>query len=735
MKKFVLVLLLGLLVLVTGCSKKKSTQSEPEPDYTLEASQTIGPEGDSLVISDFSLIVPAGAFTSNAALKLYASSKDKPFGERCVTRTFKVEGFPDQYSQPLRLSLKYLGALANEGYIAAGGMSTVPGSDQMKPTFRLFHAVDSSGYLCVELPVMETSEAGFTCSFPKSSFNLGETPQILLTGMNLYDPPKETSHFRIHCLAGLKEHWKLLFPQVLEEAYDSLQALGFNLSLVPWPIEVYTQMFTFKDLDTNRHCIFLPMYGSFNLVVDEEPMIADDWGYYFIFRGTFIRELAHAILCTYDKEYFKVLLFHTVKINPQHYWLHHAVASWCEEKMVKKYPGQEYNFAPHDHNVDNPRAPFRGMQAGAKDDLKSSLDHGSGMAAMIKSLGINYRESVLLRIYDGIKAQMHPVEAIMNSVEEAAFEWWPNFFKEYIDGKLYGIPFFTFPTYEFTVDTFDVKSKSDTAASFSANYPDLSAEAFVVVLNYEDIDTVKFKVTSSTIDTEDIMLLVFAANNDTLAQHFLSEANQEVIIADVSQLIQDGYYELVPVVVNSSYKSPYTGTSAIDLEVKVIPKSGFNYNRFGLGTWVTGHWYTSDSTDYVYRVNPLYCCKGYGECSGYTFTSSWDTAFIDGHSKGSATITVDPSLSKVTSFNAIDTTWFTGDDYHYYDTIIVNISGANLPIYSTYGGNLEFSVYRTQACNYISSLSYRDQNGDDWAEVRSYECDAESDLVIYLYKE
>jgi hypothetical protein len=720
-------LLLSLLVLLAGCSKKKSTKSEPEPDYTLEASQTIGSEGDTLVISDFSLIVPPGAFASNAALKLYASTKDKPFGDRSATRTFKLEGLPDEYSQPMKLCIKYQGTLSNEGYIAAGGMQTIPGSDELKPTFSLFPANDSSGYLCVELPAMEKSQFTFLGRSNKLNSGADGTSLMIFVGTQDYDPPKVTAHFNIYCASDLSDSWKFVLTQAVEPAYDSLKALGLNLNLVPWPINVYTLYFV--EEETTRHCIFSPIYGTFNLIVNDKPMLLGHDEYLLTMRAAIIRELAHAILCTYDKEYFNVLLFHTVKINPQHYWLHHAVASWCEGKLVYHVP---LDFC--DPEVNNPYAPFRGMQAGAKDDMKSSLNHGGGMYSVIEFLTLNYREDVIWRIYElGIKNGMHPVEAIMNSVEDEANQWWPDFFKEYMVGGMGGSMLYYFGSIKVLADTFSINSKNDTFFVFLGDYPDLSAQIYQIRLNYADIDTIKFIAESSTVEPEDIMITVFYEYGSGLYT-FFTRAIQELTIADVNQLIKDGYDEFLVVVVNSSYKSPYTGTSEIDLEVEVVPKSGFNYNRFGMGTWVTGHWYRPDSTDYVYRVNPLYCCKGYGECSGYTFTSTWDTAFIDGHSNGNATITVDPSLSKVISFSATDTTW--GIYFGATETTFVSMSGADLPFYYSSPGYLEFRKDGTATCNYLLSLDYTVTSSlGGWVDVADYWCDSTSYMVITLYNE
>jgi ferredoxin len=101
-----------------------------------------------------------------------------------------------------------------------------------------------------------------------------------------------------------------------------------------------------------------------------------------------------------------------------------------------------------------------------------------------------------------------------------------------------------------------------------------------------DIDTIKFIVGNSTAEFEDIMIMVFGKR---VFVSLLAQAYQQVNIPDVDSLIKDGFYDLFVVVANSYYKTPYTGTSEIELEVQIVPKPGFNYKRFGIGGEVMGH--------------------------------------------------------------------------------------------------------------------------------------------------
>ena len=723
MKKLILVLLSGLLVSVAGCSKKSTTpEQKPTEDYTLQASQTIGSEGGTIEAEDFSLTVPEGAFSSDAELKLYASSKDKPFGDNCVTRTFRLEGLPDDYSKPLPLRIKYQDTLSNESFIGVGGEALIPGSGELKPVYRLFQAADSSGYLYCELPAMGPGKAPLGRQLHKSCASSGGALEVYFAGQTGYDPPHETAHFKIIFPSDLVGHSKYFLPQTLEEAYDTLKALGFSLDLVPLPMEVY--MLNFPQQDSGRYCMFFPAWGVFSLVFDERAL-RDLLSYQFPLKAATIRELAHSVFCTYDKNYFNVLLFHQVRVNPTHYWLHHAAASWFEEKLVPYY-GDVGDFSPLDFEkpVDNRLAPFKGMQAGAKGNEKGSLNHGGGMSAMIKYLSLeeHYRESVLFRIYEGIKNKMHPVQAVFNSVDDTVYLWWPDFFKEYVSGSIYGVPYNKFTYSDATSGTFNISSEKDTLKTFSGSYPDLSAKIYEISLRYTKINTIRFKVSSSDVGPNDVTIMVFGCKDGSL-QYFVHAA-EEVTVPNVRDLMNDGYGELYAVVVNSSCHTPvYTQESDIDLTVRVT-MSKLPYTYCEITVDVMGHLVHSTGEEDTLAGN-WFPFEATGSFSGNTFTGSGPD-WWGSDAQLTMTVTVDPTDFSVLTFNA---TYFASNV-----SVVVtrSVSGTDLPVkYHDYD-RLECEVSGEGTCGHISSLEYRSEavGSPYWVELTDYWCDSYSKANI-----
>ena len=143
------------LVLVIGCSEDSTTGPENDGAYTLEATGTLCSSGGIIEIEDFTLSVPAGAFDGDQQLELYASTEDPPFGEDGVSRTFMINGLPDEYHEPLDLSIKYEGTLSDLSFVAIGEEYFGQGVGEVEIRYGMFPAADSSGSLVCVLPVRE----------------------------------------------------------------------------------------------------------------------------------------------------------------------------------------------------------------------------------------------------------------------------------------------------------------------------------------------------------------------------------------------------------------------------------------------------------------------------------------------------------------------------------------------------------------------------------------------------
>jgi len=193
MKNNVTILLIIMLAFLLSCSKDKPS-SPSGPDYKLVESATVGPAGGTFGNEDFSLVVPAGAFSSDADLKLYETSEEQPYDEYGVSNTFRLEGLPADYSQSLEVRIKYRGTLTEESFVAAGEKVLYGDAGEEGFLFSHYPAADSLGYLVSQLPSPEDASGSFSGghSLYGSHINAVDATTLHLGGAS--DRPQKGHH-------------------------------------------------------------------------------------------------------------------------------------------------------------------------------------------------------------------------------------------------------------------------------------------------------------------------------------------------------------------------------------------------------------------------------------------------------------------------------------------------------------------------------------------------------------
>jgi len=707
-------LLLSLLVLLAGCSKKKSTQPEPEPDYILQASQTIGSEGDTLTISDFSLIVPQGAFASNATLKLYASSKDKPFGDYGVTRTFRLEGLPTGYYMPLRLCIKYQGPLFHQSFIAIGEEVFARSLCKFRTAYRFFSTADSSGYLVCELPVLQQPEGTSWGNYKNASITQAgnNINAVGVTGQSPYTTPQ--GHFEITFPVDIVPAASVdSLGRYLEDAFSEFQTMKFSYDRrEKFPVKV-----TVKDLggDAGGCCNskWCNNHGYIDVHQDDMPNLQE-------IRLSAGHEFFHLVQGLYDSRGSW-----TKATGPgPHYWLDEATAVWSEEKFTD-VADYRSNALTRENRM---MAPFRGMHAGAQGSNDIAQAHGYGMPGVIKYLVDHYGDTILVRMYEKIYQQKNPAETVISSIPDPLNVWWPRFFREYVGGNIYGLGGDVFTSAQNVTGVFDINTQSDTLRTLAESYPDLSARLYRINLNYTSINSsaqIRFRVSSPNANPDYMKAVVFKLKSNSLQY---VDNGAEVTISKVRELT-DGDYDLMVVVVNSRHEISFTGSTNISLEIKVQgpPRLSF-YKQCKITFGANGLFIDSEGRSTTRDFSMGF--EQAGEFSGNTFTALWDYTTPSGNLRdsGSISVTVDSLTYKVISFSAnykrVDNSG--GVTYNY------SLSGENFPLTKEpIHGWLVGEVSGKEACSYISTIDdKRTWINGDWEVLAGYECETYGSLYI-----
>jgi len=532
----------------------------------LLTSKTIGQEGGTLAVDDFSLTIPPGVFTTPVELELYKINNSDSFGPGIRTDTFRVTGIPDEFPETLLPDLKYTGTLTDESFIVVGEEVLISSQSAPFMAYHLFPATPDSGVLTCGPEMAVADIQSVKEDFPPVRSNDAGTTRFLdffgITGWSTYGTDENLRS------ANAPGHFLIRYPtyfvsradldplfQYLEEAYTTYENMGFSYGgRTRWPIEV-TVMHKASDTYGNFCKSF---WGNNSATLEFNQHKLGDLP---ALRTTAGHEFFHFIQYLYDSRNNFSRNHDYFAFSISLHWLDEATAVWAEGKFtdIPNYvsPIRE------GHKM----APFDGMEAGSGGNIISAGYHGYGMSAFIKYLVGKYGESIVRDIYLKILDQQHPIQAINQNlgITDNLFMIWEPFLREYVTGAIYNVTRERFTGNASGI--FQIQSEADTSKSFTEGYPDLSAKLFMIRLDYPDISPAKAISFAIDQDVCDITLFKFRMA-DTLIQYLSHSTTKQLIQKDLRSLTDDGYYLLV-MVTNSNYFAPYINTKQIKLDILI----------------------------------------------------------------------------------------------------------------------------------------------------------------------
>lgn len=712
------------LLSFAGCSKKSTSPDEqPADDYSLLATETIGPDGGSLETSEFFLTVPPGAFGSSVELKLYGSSQDRPYGDFGVSKTFQLEGLPESYYDSLRVAVKYQDTLSNVSFVAVGQEIFDPAFNGWEYCYHLLDAVDSSGWLIGELPseTMGTEENGSGGGiFYKDNAN--EDVFWRLLGVSKFDT-----------LTSVRDHFEIIYPTIwqssayhlascLEKAYDTLLAMGFEYkdrsTIGPAPVITYPIK---VELKSNMREDF-PGSASLHRVI-MGPTVTSGW-FSIRFNELYMGTADPSRLCVAAGRAFFELVPKMYIVSSL--WLDWSVSLWIGEKFCQNPPYvpagfEDYEMVPFGgikHAVSYHHAFMAAAESDEKLEVRRMLDayfyFSGGLTPIIKHLIDEYGGGIISDMYEEISAshEQDDVQVLVGNVPQSPSDWWPDFFKKYVGGEIYGVESDVFM--QNNSGELSLSQKHDT--TFTEKYPDLSARLFWVHLDDPDLDedaSIDFRVSSTGVNSTDLAVLVFGLKSNSLS--FFQQDREKVTLAGVKALMQQGYSKLAAVVVDSRLQSPYTDDQDVDLNVSLGKHYGLWMN-FSFGG-DERHSYP-DKPDEIApeSFNISVAPVAQGDLSGNSFSLSWSDEqhqyFVG---SGSVTITFSSDTTLVTHLDLSNT-----EEWSSF-TRQTELTAANIQrVYSPeYPNDLIFTVEGEQTCSYFNVTKH--QSDYDNGEVLRYE--------------
>jgi hypothetical protein len=694
----------------------------------------IGPEGGQLEMEGFSLTVPEGAFAETVTLELGIESDSTLYSEEILSKVYRVDGIPSIYYKDLPIIVKLEKQSDDSISLAFGEPDTV--FEEMEfINYDYYKAKDSSGFAVSIIPsVNEYNQlAKRSKEFSvNSSLKLLKLIEVILAHGEIRS---SNDNFFI----DYPESKAYLIPEIethLEDAVETIISFGFNKlplrtneTRSNWPVKV--EFIEYTSYTSNNPVV--KRKGSYSVSrrthyqkINEKFYLTDNWFIYLNSKLIDENPKPYNLKMLLGRSVFDQFLaqsFLYEGIIEIKYWMLDCLWRWSEkiftddsDYLISIYDWNDKYLLEfmEDSNWDYVSEILYGLnfqKSSNANNPHAQAQHEAAFTALIEYITRidPKRKKIIYDIHNSVLSQKSSMNGFIEALGETENIWWPGFLKEYIQGNILNVPSEKFlENVSKTLEFLD----GDTLKYVNDTYNDLSAKLFRIEIKSDDIknkSTLRFDLGPKSLNLDYVKTLVFGISNDNLA--FLSGGNDFV----VGNLFN--YNGLLACVVNSGNAPPFTGTSNINLDVKVTDDQPFNHcdikirvviYRDTTKTYWDPRWYT----DGTFKDN-LY--------SGIINTD------LQGGGTGSINVLVDDNnnilaLSVVAFYSDQDgsSEW--------------SMTASGIPPSETSNYSIDYKYYDNFVCSYVKSIYAKDTESDgSFTEIKNFQCDANSYLEIKFH--
>ena len=758
-----LILFLCMLPLLFNSCKKDLVEPDPndEPSDVQSVSEAvIGADGGKLEAEDFILTVPEGAFDTTVTLKLVPIENDPDRSAVQVSSTYQLIGLNCLWSKPLELKIRFEGTLEEESYMAVGFKHYDVELEDSVMVNELFAAVESQGFLSCTVPPLEVpnSSVKFTPEHPILYHPLAFHARLMVRGWSkIITVRSECAEIKYNPGLNFDRSKVEQFAKYLDEAVYFFDIMGLMEKQI-FQKDYMIRVNIFNEPARITHPFFFqpqfePMEGfdaSINSPWTKIYKIKIPGSYFENADNNQLRMAAGEGVFWFDNYCY---------VKDKKNWLHWALNYWVREYFYGSNP--EYKEGNDTYAM--VMRPFQGINAIIKDDEETSpmgaYDatkrlHGFGMSSLMKYLFDTYNDNfdLLPKIYAEMSDEsglLHPIDVILNSIEDPEYIWWPGFFKEYLTGGIWDVPAEVFLDKINSSDKVLFMDDTDTVRYFDRSYMDLSAGLFQVNLSKDlseyvlgDEDKMNFKLGPKSLNMNYVKVLVYKFKEGQLT--FLGEG-QDVTIDNVKGLIDDGYTTLLAAVVNSANEYPYKEEMNIELTIRMIKEKIWPWKYVTIDAHVTEAIFQSPSmgeTSWDNFTHELTDRLLEASEDGTQFTANWLDQDTNYKYEGGIDITVDTETFEITGFYAwsnmesISDNKVTLSEKH----DIQGKEGLSIPVVYWDDDYLTHQVSGEEVCSVIGDWTYvYSANPGESYELRNtlatYSCNNNANLLFFWARE
>lgn len=753
MKKILLILVLPLVLI--SCPKD---EIEPGNQGRILAEAEIGPAGALLETEEISIEVPPGAFDDTYMVQISEEQEFiSDFGENTVTSIFRVSGIPLVTYKAISVRMANKKGLGEESYLAWGNIEEMLEPEEAQPSYALYPASDSSGYLSGVIPTLEgdgPQAVARKFSHLKSTQYFPGLIRVL-SGVS-YMKNQKGRYFNYTYPSNTAPEKLRSFMKVMDAAMQNYFDLGLvdqtgfeaAMTLLGKPGVVVTNR---EKAEQEIYGLRMPHLSPLTEIADGMETLARLSMYMNIrvnIAKNDLEQVSEEEMKTTAHLWVYRMLYY-LYCGDQMDWFAYASALYMQEK----YSGRSFYKVDAFPYVGI--SPFMGMEAGINEYPSSGSTssvlggqitmqekmHAIGMYPFIKYLDQRYpndKELWVRIIREKLNSESKTsMEGIITAIEEPEYQWWPSFFEKYLPGQLVNVPadefMKLFAGVDYQVDFF---SEKDTSRFNEDNYADLSARLYKVNFifpSFENEASLNLKLGPNMQDFDYVTAMAFGLKENSL-EYFDRSTN--LTISDLKTLMENGYSSIPVVVVNSMNGPSAEETQRIELEsiLKTAPQvfSGVDVTVICRTNYSDVNGDIHETYFNYYIPDPPYA----GETYQNKFTATWEETNGDWEYTGSIEVEFDPELypNFITSFTVFDQ-----KEASYSEDVSVAGENIELKEYNFPMSNLhyyKFSVYGNEVCNYLTQVKgvLTDSNGDITHDGTGDPiCNSQSVFEIILY--
>jgi hypothetical protein len=542
----------------------------------------IGPAGGVLNGGDVTVEVAAGGFSADTPVGITTGPADKY--EDQAADGYYIDGIPDTFNQPITIRVKMneppgpdgVPVLAlEEGDVMVYGTDAAPGREA-----RYFQGTVESGWFIAVIP--PTANDLGTSSLRSASEALDHRIYVTVVNRRHY-MMSNGGKFLVYFPAG-NEQLAGTVCDALDDAYTKIEGVGLSWARrTTWPLEAVIRIMGADSFDgemvTSR---FWGVNGA-TININATNMTTDD-----LAKATAGHELMHVAQYLYDKRN----RVSSSWSGGGWVWMDDACATWFEKKMVTT---PSYVPSTVNNNI-----------AFVQDALATdSSEHGYGASMFITYMAKKQGDTIVGDITKKKWDSTAPIDAVKGLSSSPIAVDWQLFCQNYMKLAVYGAgtsPSSTQVMSLYTGGYVFGPNPDSWAVTFAwAGAPDLSAKVyrlqFVPYVLWTETDDLKLTFFGNDPDTApmDAYYIVCTYANSTY-KFVCGSSDHEYLMKNVKS-VYDANGAVYVMVVNGSATSPYTGTRAEPINLKVERKEDFvarlhkcQYARIdAFSTHVTSH--------------------------------------------------------------------------------------------------------------------------------------------------